>query len=197
MESADDLLRTKSIYDLRSLVASLESSATAKKSELQYTVGSKYHEFIESADAISDMFKKAHSIEQNLQHFPEFTQQIISLMSSKFYKSNDSTRGNTTVISMNNHEVFRDGLKNVHELENYLSFAVKTSLKPNNSLQILTKSIWLLLDDCNVYEASQLIYVSSVLAASNLPKFEPLKKLLLSSVNLREVSSRSSHHNWR
>jgi hypothetical protein len=63
---ASDLLASHSIHELRALVESLQKDCGSKKSELQMMVGSKYHDFIESADAISNMHTAADAVGNNI-----------------------------------------------------------------------------------------------------------------------------------
>jgi hypothetical protein len=67
LTSADELLKTRTIPELRRLVYSLSSDADGKQTELRSMVGSKYHDFIQSADAISDMKARAHAIAERLE----------------------------------------------------------------------------------------------------------------------------------
>lgn len=52
---ADDLLRSKTIPELKDLIITINNEYIHKKTELQSMVGSKYHEFIQSADKITKM----------------------------------------------------------------------------------------------------------------------------------------------
>ena len=80
MLSAIDLLRTKNIPEIRQLISKLDGDSTRKKSELQQMVGSKYHDFIQSADSIRTMSKKADEMQQNLGTFLN-SSQLISFFS--------------------------------------------------------------------------------------------------------------------
>lgn len=62
--SAEELLKTKSVPELRDLVISLEKDAKLKQVELQQLVGSKYHDFVESADTIKKMFVVSSEVEE-------------------------------------------------------------------------------------------------------------------------------------
>lgn len=74
--SAEELLKTRSIPDLRELVQTLETDAVSKVSELQSMVGSKYHDFIQSADAIAAMQQKSEYLEGNLKKFLVLSQEV-------------------------------------------------------------------------------------------------------------------------
>lgn len=66
---AEDLLKSRTVYELRELVYTLEKDASSKKTELQHMVGSKYHDFIQSADKVSLMKTKAETIETSVSKF--------------------------------------------------------------------------------------------------------------------------------
>ena len=61
-----DLLATHSIPELRQLVGSIEKDSFARKNDLQLMVGSKYHDFISSADRISEMKSETVYIDNQL-----------------------------------------------------------------------------------------------------------------------------------
>ena len=75
---ADDLLRSRTIPELRELVNSLEKDSGSKKTELQHMVGSKYHDFIQSADKISSMKEKSIQIEQQILSCWSYNQELIA-----------------------------------------------------------------------------------------------------------------------
>ena len=75
---ADDLLRTRTIPEIRELVVSLEKDADGKRTELQHMVGSKYHDFIQSADKIASMREKSISLEKQIKSFWEVNEQLIA-----------------------------------------------------------------------------------------------------------------------
>lgn len=65
----EDLLKNYSIPELRELVVTIEAEANAKQTELQHMVGSKYHDFIQSADLITNMQRQAQELEDKLKSF--------------------------------------------------------------------------------------------------------------------------------
>lgn len=75
---ADDLLRSRTIPELRELVNSLERDSGAKRTELQHMVGSKYHDFIQSADKISSMKNKSVALEQQISSFWASNEKLLS-----------------------------------------------------------------------------------------------------------------------
>jgi hypothetical protein len=76
MISAEDLIKTRTIPELRDLTITLELDANGKQTELQHMVGSKYHDFIQSADAIAAMQKKAQFLEEKLADFWKFSDEV-------------------------------------------------------------------------------------------------------------------------
>eukprot|EP00981_Chlorochromonas_danica_P008066 scaffold1962_cov180-Ochromonas_danica.AAC.1 len=74
---ADDLLRSRSLGDLRELVYTLQVEADGKKSELQSMVGSQYQEFIQSADRIALMQKQSQEVLEMLSLLEKFTEAAI------------------------------------------------------------------------------------------------------------------------
>ena len=74
---AGDLLQRHSINELRGLVQSLQKDCGSKKSELQLMVGSKYHDFIESADAITNMHKAADTVSHSIQPLSSLGKEVI------------------------------------------------------------------------------------------------------------------------
>jgi hypothetical protein len=74
---ADDLLKSRTIADLRNLIQGLRHDAERKRSELQSMVGSQYHEFIQSADKIAKMDGESKMLTQCLLNFWVHHQQVI------------------------------------------------------------------------------------------------------------------------
>lgn len=74
---ADDLLKSRSIHELRELVHTLQVDADGKKSELQSMVGGQYHEFVESADRIATMQQQSLEILDMLAMLENHTQESI------------------------------------------------------------------------------------------------------------------------
>jgi len=60
-----------SVTDARRLLQGAIAAASAKETELQLMVGSRYHELIESADAIVSMHSTANELRVRLQRLPE------------------------------------------------------------------------------------------------------------------------------
>lgn len=79
---ADDLLKTRSISDLRVLIKQLHKDAEDKKSELRSMVGSQYQTFIQSADKIADMHTQSKELLTSLDQFWERNQDFVGQVQS-------------------------------------------------------------------------------------------------------------------
>ena len=75
---AEDLLKSRAIVELRTLIHDLRRDAEGKRSELQSMVGSQYHEFIQSADKISGMNEQSKQLVEKLADFWQQNQQVIN-----------------------------------------------------------------------------------------------------------------------
>jgi hypothetical protein len=67
--SMEELVQTKSVDELRVIAAQVQREADTRQKELQLMVGSRYHEFIESADTISGMHKQSITLVTDLEDF--------------------------------------------------------------------------------------------------------------------------------
>lgn len=145
LSSADELLRVKSISELRKLVNELEMSSESKQTELQQMVGSKYHDFIQSADAIKDMVAKAEMLEMQLIKFGNYNNQVIEktnkLLLSTQSRNNSSHDGGIINSNTANNSSETIGMK----------------------VALSSENIWLFLDECKVFEASAIISVSEII----------------------------------
>lgn len=74
---AEDLLKTRTIPELRDRVNQLEKESNAKKTELQLMVGSKYHDFIQSADMINEMRGQVTTVEQQIERLWKCNQDLV------------------------------------------------------------------------------------------------------------------------
>lgn len=87
---ASDLLRKHSIRELRDLVVTLQADCDSKQTELQLMVGSKYHDFIESADAIASMHSVAAAVGDDILNVSKLGKEVIK-QSSFLLEVNQST----------------------------------------------------------------------------------------------------------
>ena len=102
--NADDLLKTRTIPELRELASSLHRDGNSKRQELQHMVGSKYHDFIQSADAIATMREKSVLMENKLAGFWSCSQDLVAktqdLLSRTKTVASPSTANNTTTTKV-------------------------------------------------------------------------------------------------
>ena len=75
--SAAKLIQSHGIEDLRYMMDELSAKAESKKEELQLMVGSKYHEFIQSADAITVMKNHAEDVNKKLRTFSGMNEGLV------------------------------------------------------------------------------------------------------------------------
>jgi hypothetical protein len=101
---ADDLLKTKSIAVLRNLVASLENDANSKKTELQHMVGSKYHDFIQSADTITSMNERSAEVDKMMGEFSSSTRSLVQNISELLALADPSS----ATAKVKQHVIFSD-----------------------------------------------------------------------------------------
>lgn len=73
----EELLQTNSVQELRAIATNLQREAAEKRQELQLMVGSRYHEFIESADTIGAMWTDASALAQQLADFTDKCEQLV------------------------------------------------------------------------------------------------------------------------
>ena len=97
--SADELLKTRTIPELRDLVYSLENDGNSKITELQVMVGSKYHDFIQSADAIAAMQQKSEFLESNLCRFLQLSEEIVLKTKDLLSRTVDSRSSDSRSIA--------------------------------------------------------------------------------------------------
>lgn len=89
---ADDLLKTRPISDLRVLIKQLNQDAEDKKTELRSMVGSQYHQFIQSADKISEMHTQSQLLLTSLDTFWERNQEFVNHMQEFLHKDAQKTQ---------------------------------------------------------------------------------------------------------
>jgi hypothetical protein len=154
---ADDLLRSRTIPELRELVNSLERDSGAKRTELQHMVGSKYHDFIQSADKISSMKDKSVALEQQITSFYAANEKLLAqastildfsqpdLQRQKPQQSNHATAG----AHLERHTV-----ANILLIIFYFAFAA----------ELTCAAVWDDLNNCDVFGATKALLMSSLLA---------------------------------
>lgn len=133
ISSADDLLKTRTIPELRSLVGSLAVDAESKQTELRLMVGSKYHDFIQSADAIAAMRMKTDEIGLKLSGFSKFSVALIENAKDLLKHTEPTATPISSSSSVLSEDLFR---------------------KPDGA------EVWNFLEDCNIFDASKVVVVS-------------------------------------
>ena len=141
--SAQELLKTKSIPELRDLVQTLEKDAVSKVTELQAMVGSKYHDFIQSADAIAQMQGKSEYLEGNINGFVTLAEDVA--MHTKELLSRTAIDTNPSSSQVN------------HAKVSCVGHGRMTTLLPLDG-----SSVWNCLEDCDIYNAAAVVVQSQV-----------------------------------
>lgn len=135
LPQASELLATHSIRELRQLVESLQSDCGSKQTELQIMVGSKYHDFIESADAISSMHVAADSVGKSIAALSSLGKDVIE----KSLALLDSKVPQSVVNSI--------------------------AQKMYNNSDLSAAKVWTCLNSCDVFEASELLVTSGIVSS--------------------------------
>lgn len=153
---ADDLLKFHTIPDLRELVISLENDSKSKQTELQHMVGSKYHDFIQSADLISSMQKQAEEMEQKLRQFWKYSEELTTKTNDLLDRTSRSQEKNSQAKtnSRNNIRMYKQSILILY------SIAFYELLIPH--LGIHSSSVWACLEECDVYGASRTVLLSKL-----------------------------------
>ena len=142
-ESAEELLKSRGITDLRDMIGDLNEKAFQTKEELQLMVGSKYHDFIQSADAISFMKDSAENVGKKLERFSDINKAlIVETKTILSYKGNDEY------------------------LASFASSALNSSSK-SSVFHFTSGDVWACLDNCDVYTASKIVLVAQLLRDIN------------------------------
>jgi hypothetical protein len=79
---AEDLLKSRTIQELKHVVHELAKDGDLKKTELQGMVGSQYQEFIQSADKIIEMKKQASIVSSELFNFWSSSEKMLKSIES-------------------------------------------------------------------------------------------------------------------
>lgn len=157
--SAEDLLRLKTIPELRNLISSLDEEASSKQTELQLMVGSKYHDFIQSADSISQMQQSTGKMEKKLEDFWGSSKVVVN-------QTKDLLLCTTNESSINNNN--KNNNSNIASI-NLAHQNVKINQNQNQNQQSMKKislsnsAVWERLEECDVYGAVNVIVVAALL----------------------------------
>lgn len=140
--TGEEHLRTQSIPNLRNLICSLENEAIGKQSELQILVGSYYHDFIQSADAIANMASKSRQMDEKISKLWTHSQNLIG-KTQDLLNCSEINRENPSKVIVGN------------PLQN-------SSIYPKR-LVLNSAEVWSYLQNCDVYNASKIIHLSELL----------------------------------
>jgi hypothetical protein len=168
---ADDLLKSRSIQELRDLVYTLQIDADGKKSELQSMVGSQYHEFIQSADRIAKMQSQSHKVMDMLTILENHTQNSIKNV-TYMIQSKD-------IENVNHQTSAKLDLKSKPILSIRYPFK---KLKAIDFVDIETTSVWKDLNNLDVSSAAVKCALAHILTRKNNISEHPLKSLLAKDV---------------
>lgn len=138
----EELLQSHTIPELRDIVASLEQDALSKKTELQHMVGSKYHDFIQSADLIADMHQKTQEMENKLGDFWVLSQSLVTKTYDLLSRTDKSpASGQMSGFS---------GVKS-----NSLQF--ECIFMSHVVVTVDSSTLWEFLETCDIYNATRLV----------------------------------------
>ena len=141
VSSAQELLKTRSIPELRDLVQTLEKDAVSKVTELQAMVGSKYHDFIQSADAIAKMQGKSEYLEGNINGFVTLAEDVAT---------------HTKEL------LSRTSIDSSKPLTNNVKATCAGHGRMTGMLPLDGSSVWNCLEDCDIYSAAAVVVQSQV-----------------------------------
>ena len=172
MFSAEEFLRSKDVLDLRRLVLELDGQASSKKAELQTMVGSKYHDFIQSADSIKNMQVKAEEMNAKLGTFLQSSQTLVSRTEELLLQTKQSDKILTSISTSTNTK---------HDAQ----------ILNDRNMKLNTSVLWLYLENCILSKASLLVGLVEVILASRRSIKVPGKSTFASliSPNLLSVVS--------
>jgi len=143
MLSSDELLKTRTIPELRALVASFSNDAESKKLELQHMVGSKYHDFIQSADLISTMRDKVALMESKLEAFSACSQDLV-------------TKTQDLLVCTGQGKQQQQQQQQQQAVVATMSFA-----------SISSSAVWNYLEECHVYEAAKIVVLARLVTITS------------------------------
>lgn len=107
---ADDLLKTRSIADLRVLIKQLHKDAEDKKSELRSMVGSQYQTFLQSADKIADMHSQSKELLMSLDQFWERNQDFVGQVQGFLEQDAKNPVGEVPKPTKSTHKMSLEGI---------------------------------------------------------------------------------------
>lgn len=160
---ADDLLKNKPIADLRVLIKQLNKDAEDKKTELRSMVGSQYHQFIQSADKITEMHDQSKILLTSLDQFWERNQDFVSQMQTFLHKDEQKT------ISAQNQDKIKVGKQGKVSIGG-TSRIYLLKFRHSNlhvCVDITASHLWKDIGDCDVYTAAMRVIIASSIVANH------------------------------
>lgn len=143
---ADDLLKQHSLPELRLLQERLEQQSKGKQQELQSMVGSRYHDFIQSADAITVMREKSAVMGGKLASFMKTSMDVVEgakrLLGDGVSDEKAKSRGRAA--------------------KQQQSSVVAPSI-PTQLADPSPAAVWALLEKCSVFEAGVSVLLAGLL----------------------------------
>ncbi len=139
--ATDEFLKSKNISELRSLVQNLEKETINKQLELQQMVGSKYHDFIQSGDAITMMSDKSAIIDEKLIKFWSKSNEIINISKNLLVCNN--------IIDRYTNDSDKKDVQKKHDIIN-------------------CSELWNYIDKCDIYNASLLVIAANALCLGDV-----------------------------
>jgi hypothetical protein len=168
---ADDLLKNKPIADLRVLIKQLNKDAEDKKTELRSMVGSQYHQFIQSADKISEMHDQSKVLLASLDQFWERNQDFVSQMQRFLHKDAQTTSAGQQLEKLRSGKSRRLVLTGTSPS---VAVAVAVAVHGPRSCSwsptdVTPSQLWKDIGDCDVYRAATRILVAAAVLAAHSP----------------------------
>ena len=162
---ADELLKTKTIKELRILVETLNNDSLSKQTELQVMVGSKYHDFIQSANEITEMKKRSEIIQLKLSKFDKLCYELINntnyMLQAKDIMNNSYNNNQNSFETQINIQINTQIQSNT---QTNIQTSVQTHVQTQELLLLFnSEKIWYYLNECNIFNASLIIITAKIL----------------------------------
>lgn len=203
--SSEELLRSRGVAELRALVASLESDCARKQTDLRTMVGSKYLDFIESADAIADMFQHANQLTTIIGRLPAMGDDLVDKIYDVIQRTTSASIGNSNDSSDSN--LNRDSKLNMMDQipEDEMKRIAERAVR---KIVVRPAEVWTHLEACDVFQAARTVYMSKILLfladqqqanSANAPKLVYLNEVQpeIKKLSSKLVKSLKSFNDWK
>ncbi len=193
MMTADDFLRTSPVTELRRVVIDLDKEASSKKTELQLMVGSKYLDFIQSAESIRNMQQSVDDIQNKLGAILHSSQNLASSNLNSLLSShpkltttpksdnrlNPFVRSNSSVALdvFNNANVSECMKTGRISAKKNIESPICSEFKSTKLLNIDSFTVWSNLEKCDISNASKIIVIAALLLSNENEKQTSLQDL--------------------